>query len=199
MSKNNTASLLPFVQGRYIENSRWYMGSVMTFLVNSEHTNGSFSITEYLSKPGNEPPAHVHHREDEFFYILEGRIDAYIGKELLSAGQNEGVFFPKFIPHTFRILTPRLRMLIWLSPGGFEGYFRDMSEPARSLDLPTHAANYGEAGRYGSHIAAGKEHGISFLSSEEIRQQMPPLAELLALDDLGDSALMRNATGGRNE
>jgi hypothetical protein len=80
MSKNNTASLLPFVQGRYIENSRWYMGSVMTFLVNSEHTNGSFSITEYLSKPGNEPPAHVHHREDEFFYILEGRIDAYIGK-----------------------------------------------------------------------------------------------------------------------
>jgi hypothetical protein len=90
-------------------------------------------------------------------------------------------------------------MLIWLSPGGFEGYFRDMSEPARSLDLPTHAANYGEAGRYGSHIAAGKEHGISFLSSEEIRQQMPPLAELLALDDQGDSALMRNATGGRNE
>jgi mannose-6-phosphate isomerase-like protein (cupin superfamily) len=76
MSKNNTASLLPFVRGRYIENSRRYMGSVMTFLVNSEHTNGSFSITEYLSKPGNEPPAHVHHREDEFFYILEGRIDA---------------------------------------------------------------------------------------------------------------------------
>jgi hypothetical protein len=90
-------------------------------------------------------------------------------------------------------------MLIWLSPGGFEGYFRDMSEPARSLDLPTHAANYGEAGRYGSHIAAGKEYGISFLSSEEIRQQMPPLAELLALEDQGDSALMRNATGGRNE
>src|SRR6202041_3016417 len=64
MSKNNTASLLPFMQGRYIENSRWYMGSVMTFLVNSEHTNGSFSITEYLSKPGNEPPAHVHPREE---------------------------------------------------------------------------------------------------------------------------------------
>jgi mannose-6-phosphate isomerase-like protein (cupin superfamily) len=182
MSKNNTASLLPFVQGRYIENSRWYMGSVMTFLVNSEQTNGSFSITEYLSKPGNEPPAHVHHREDEFFYLLEGRIDAYIGKEFFSAGQNEGVFFPKFIPHTFRILTPRLRMLIWLSPGGFEGYFRDMSEPARSLDLPTDAANYGEADMDHA-LRAGKEHGISFLSPEEIRRQMSPLAELLALED----------------
>ena len=144
MSKNNLASLPPFVQGRSIENSRWYMGNVMTFLVNSEQTAGAFSMTEYLSKPRNEPPAHVHDREDEFIYVLEGRIDAYIGKEVFSAGQNEGVYFPKFIPHTFTILTPQLRMLIWMSPGGFEGYFRDMSEPARSLGLPEHAANYGE-------------------------------------------------------
>ena len=180
MSNNQLNTLPPFGHGRNIENSRWYMGNVMSFLVNSEQTDGTFSITEYLSKPGNEPPAHVHHREDEFFYVLEGRIDAYIGKELFSAGQNDGVFFPKFIPHTFKILTPRLRMLIWLSPGGFEGYFRDMSEPARSLDLPEHAANYGEADMDHA-LRAGKAHGISFLSPEAIRQQMPPFAELLAL------------------
>ena len=62
MSKNHLASLPPFVQGRSIENSRWYMGNVMTFLVNSEQTAGAFGMTEYLSKPGNEPPAHVHGR-----------------------------------------------------------------------------------------------------------------------------------------
>ena len=107
MSKNNLVPLPPFVQGRSIENSRWYMGNVMTFLVNSEQTDGAFSLTEYLSRPGNEPPAHVHDREDEFFYVLEGRIDAYIGKEVFSAGQNEGVYLPKFIPHTFTILTPQ--------------------------------------------------------------------------------------------
>jgi mannose-6-phosphate isomerase-like protein (cupin superfamily) len=180
MSKNNLASLPPFVQGRSIENSRWYMGNVMSFLVNSEQTDGAFSMTEYLSKPGNEPPAHVHDREDEFFYVLEGRIDAYIGKEVFSAGQNEGVYFPKFIPHTFTILSPQLRMLIWMSPGGFEGYFRDMSAPARSLGLPEHAANYGEVDMDHA-LRAGKEHGISFLSSEEIRQQMPALAKFLAL------------------
>ena len=59
MSKNNTASLPPFVQGRSTENSRWYMGSVMTFLVNSEQTNGapekstgypSFHRTRYGSR-----------------------------------------------------------------------------------------------------------------------------------------------------
>jgi quercetin dioxygenase-like cupin family protein len=156
------------------------MGNVMTFLVNSEQTDGAFSMTEYLSKPGNEPPAHVHNREDEFYYVLEGRIDAYIGKEVFSAGQNEAVYLPKFIPHTFRILTPQLRMLIWMSPGGFEGYFRGMSEPARSLGLPEHAANYGEVDMDHA-VRAGNEHRISFLSSEEIWQQMPPLANFLGL------------------
>jgi mannose-6-phosphate isomerase-like protein (cupin superfamily) len=180
MSKINLATQLPFAQGRQLDNSRWYMGNMMTFLVNSEQTNGAFSMTDYLSKPGNEPPAHVHDREDEFVYVLEGRIDAYIGKEVFSAGQNEGVYFPKFVPHTFRIVTPQLRMLIWISPGGFEGYFRDMSEPARSLNLPEHAVNYGAVDMDHA-IRKGNEHGISFLSSEEIRQQMPPLAKFLRL------------------
>jgi mannose-6-phosphate isomerase-like protein (cupin superfamily) len=180
MSKNNLASLSPFVQGRRIENSRWYMGNVMTFLVNSEQTDGAFSMTEYMSKPGNEPPAHVHDREDEFLYVLEGRIDAYIGKEVFSVDQNEGVYLPKFIPHTFRIISPQLRMLIWISPGGLEGYFRDMSAPARSLGLPEHQANYGEVDMDHA-LRAGKERGISFLSPEEIRQQMPPLATFLRL------------------
>jgi hypothetical protein len=71
-------------------------------------------------------------------------------------------------------------MLIWMSPGGFEGFFRDMSEPARSLGLPEHATTYGEVDMDHA-LRAGKERGISFLSSEEIRRQMPPLAKLLAL------------------
>jgi mannose-6-phosphate isomerase-like protein (cupin superfamily) len=180
MSKNNLAALPPFAQGRSIENSRWYMGNMMAFLVNSEQTDGAFSMTEYLSKPGNEPPAHVHDREDEFVYVLEGRIDAYIGKEVFSAGQNEGVYFPKLIPHTFTILAAQLRMLILMSPGGFEGYFRDMSESAGSLGFPEHAVNYGEVDMDHA-IRKGREYGISFLTPDEIRQQMPPLAMLLAL------------------
>ena len=178
MTQNNLTSLLPFAQGRNIENSRWYMGNVMTFLINSEQTAGGFSMTEYLSKPGNEPPAHVHDREDEFLYVLEGRIHAFIGQEVFSAGQNEGVYFPKYTPHTFKILSPQLRMLIWISPGGVEEYFQDMSEAARSLDLPEHQANYGEVDMDHA-LRAGKEYGITFLSSEEIRQQMASLAKLL--------------------
>ena len=180
MSTNNQATLPPFTQGRHVDNSRSYMGSIMTFLVNSEQTNGGFSMTDLLSKPGNEPPAHIHDREDELFYVLEGRIDAYIGKEVFPAGPNEGVYLPKLVPHTFSILTPHLRMLILMSPGGLEGYFRDMSEPARSLKLPEHAVTYAVVDM--DHATrAGREHGVSFLTPDEIRQQMPPLATLLAL------------------
>ena len=180
MSKTNLPTMPPFAQGRHLDNSRSYMGSIMTFLVNSEQTNGAFSMTDYLAKPGNEPPAHKHDREDEFLYVLEGRIDAYIGKEVFSAGPNEGVYFPKFVPHTFAILTPHFRMLILMSPGGLEGYFREMSEPARSLTLPEHAITY-RAVDMDHATRTGKEHGISFLTPDEIRQQMPPLAMRLAL------------------
>jgi hypothetical protein len=122
----------------------------------------------------------VHDREDEFLYVLEGRIDAFVGKEVFRAGPNEGLYLPKFVPHTFKILTPHLRMLISMSPGGLEGYFHDMSEPARSLNLPEHAVNYGAVDM--DHATrTGREYGISFLTQDEIRQQMPPLAMLLAL------------------
>jgi hypothetical protein len=54
-----------------------------------------------------------------------------------------------------------------------------MSEPARSLGLPEHAVNYGEVDMDHA-IRKGREHGISFLTPDEIRQQMPPLAKFLA-------------------
>jgi hypothetical protein len=70
-------------------------------------------------------------------------------------------------------------MLIWMSPAGFEGYFREMSEPARSLNLPEHAVNYGAVDMDHA-IRKGREHGISFLTPDEICQQMPRLAKFLA-------------------
>jgi hypothetical protein len=71
-------------------------------------------------------------------------------------------------------------MLILMSPGGFEGYFRAMSKPAGSLNLPEHAVNYAAVDMEKA-IRKGREHGIAFLTPEEIRQQMPPLAKLLTL------------------
>ena len=52
---------------------------LLTFLAESEGTGGRFSLIEGCLKPGNEPPPHVHEREDELFYVLEGKMDVYVG------------------------------------------------------------------------------------------------------------------------
>jgi len=69
--KNTLSPLVAYKRGRSLDSSNWYMGSLLTFLAESKDTGGSFTLIEGLLKPGNEPPPHIHGREDELFYILE--------------------------------------------------------------------------------------------------------------------------------
>ena len=64
-----------------LELSKWYMGILLTNLVEKKDTDGAFSLLEATLAPGNEPPPHVHSREDELFYVLEGEFDVYVGEE----------------------------------------------------------------------------------------------------------------------
>jgi len=164
--------LTPFKRGRSLDHATWYMGSLMTLLAEKAQTNGAFGFLEYLGKPGNEPPPHVHEREDELFYILEGEIDSFVGQQQFNLVAGECIFLPRLVPHGFRIRSARLRMLILLSPGGFEGYFREMSSPAKKLDMPTEALTYSSADL---EQAAKKcaQYGARFLSADEIVEQLP--------------------------
>src|SRR5215831_11674806 len=87
-------------------------GMLLTFLAESEGTGGRFSLIEGCLKPGNEPPPHVHEREDELFYVLEGKMDVYVGNEVFNVGAGECLFLPKLKPHTFVVRSPRLRNLV---------------------------------------------------------------------------------------
>jgi quercetin dioxygenase-like cupin family protein len=177
----------PYKRARTLDSSRWYMGSLVTFLAESKDTDGGFALIEYYSKPGNEPPPHVHEREDEFFYILEGEVDAYAGKEVFSAGAGECFFFRRRIPHAFVIRSPRLRALILISPAGFEKYFRVMSSPAGTLDLPPDAVTYLQ-GTPEEAVAMGAELGTQFLSPGEIAEQMPAFPGISARSGDGSTA-----------
>jgi mannose-6-phosphate isomerase-like protein (cupin superfamily) len=77
------------------------MGSLLTFLAESKDTRRAFTLIEGFLKPGNEPPLHVHEREDELFYVLEGEMDVYVGNEVFKVGAGECLFLPKLKPHTF--------------------------------------------------------------------------------------------------
>jgi quercetin dioxygenase-like cupin family protein len=118
--------------------SVWYVGNLFTILAGSEDTGGRFGLVEAVSRKGSEPPRHVHQREDEAWYVLEGEISYYIGDEIHRATPGSFVFAPRSVPHSFAFETDVIRKLILLAPGGAEEHFRDprFSEPARALTLP---------------------------------------------------------------
>lgn len=75
---------------------------------------------------GCEPPLHIHHREDEWLYVVEGRITAFVdGRELELAAGDLGCL-PRGVPHTYAVDTGTARMLAVNSPGGFVGMFGDV-------------------------------------------------------------------------
>jgi quercetin dioxygenase-like cupin family protein len=91
-----------------------------------EATGGAYTVFEE-----NEPvdtPLHVHEREDELFYVLEGEHVFQVGEQEHRAGPGDLVFAPRGIPHSQRRVVPRKgRTLVLTSPGGLEGFFRELA------------------------------------------------------------------------
>ena len=162
----------------------WHLGSLTTNLAEKRDTNGAFCLVEGTLIPGNEPPPHVHSREDELFYILEGEFDVYVGEEAFKVETGECIFLPKFKPHAFVIRSPRLRVLALFTPAGLEEAFRSMDSPAQSLELPTAAA-------LTDSTDAGKAlHGIKQMTAEDLKDTAQRLSDygvhLLAPDEIAD-------------
>lgn len=120
------------------ESSVWYLGCLFTVLADSEETGGQYALIESLSPKGAEPPRHIHRREDETFYVLEGEITFYVGDETYEAAPGAFVSAPRGVPYSYTFETDVIRMLVLVAPGGFEEFFRpaELSEPAQALELP---------------------------------------------------------------
>ena len=101
----------------------------------AESTGGAFSIIEEIP-PLVDTPTHVHAREDEIFYVLEGKHVFRVGDEEHEAGPGDLVFAPRGVPHSQRRLEPGVgRLLAMFSPSGFEGFFRELGEAERDGTL----------------------------------------------------------------
>jgi quercetin dioxygenase-like cupin family protein len=81
-------------------------------------------VVEAVINPGDEPPLHIHSREDEWFYVLEGEMTFHVGGDNHRVAAGAFVSFPRGIAHTFTIESPSARALIVNTPGGFEQMFR---------------------------------------------------------------------------
>lgn len=142
------------------ERTSWYMGHLFTYLVNGDETDGQFSLQEVTARRGLEPPPHIHHREDELYYILGGQVRFTVGERTIVAAAGDTVFLPRGVPHGFQILTEELHALILCTPAGLERYFQAFSEPAQALTLPPLEGLQPDIPRL---IALGQEYGIEFL------------------------------------
>jgi len=115
----------------------WFLGTLMIIKATGEDTGGAFTLFEQLAPPGFGPPLHVHHREDEPFFVLEGRARFRCGDREFVMESGGYVFLPKGVPHAFRIegSTPA-RLLQMTLPPGFERLVEEISVIAPSRTLP---------------------------------------------------------------
>jgi len=116
--------------------ARWWFAALAVIKATAADTGGSMTIVEMTEPPGAEAPLHVHHREDEAFWILEGSVTLYVGDAVIEASAGDYAFGPRDIPHRYVVGPAGCRMLFICTPGGFENLVREMSVPAASRTLP---------------------------------------------------------------
>jgi mannose-6-phosphate isomerase-like protein (cupin superfamily) len=89
-------------------------------------TGGSLTLVESRIEGG--PPRHVHAREDESFYVLDGTLSVSCGDDVFEAGPRSYVFLPRGVPHHFNTVSGPATVLLIVTPGGIEAYFREIRE-----------------------------------------------------------------------
>jgi quercetin dioxygenase-like cupin family protein len=104
----------------------WVLGQLVTLKLTAADTQGSFSLCEVVCPPGAGVPQHLHHREDETFYVLEGTMEFQLGDQRMIVEKGGFVHVPKGTFHGFTTVgSAPSRMLDCHSPGGFEAFFED--------------------------------------------------------------------------
>jgi quercetin dioxygenase-like cupin family protein len=138
----------------------WFLGCLATIKASSETTQGRVAVIEHLAPQGSGSPLHVHHNEDEWFYVTEGEITFWVGGTLFEASAGSFVYGPRELPHTFTVTSPQARFLLVVEPAGFEGFMRVLSQPAEALTLPPQTVQPPEPELM---MATAAEYGIEIL------------------------------------
>ena len=117
--------------------SLWVMGSLLQIVIGGEQTGGAYAIAEDRSSPGFGPPPHVHEREDEAFYVIEGEYLFGGDDGEVRAGPGTFVHAPKGQLHWWRNVGdgPGRHLEIFV-PAGLERMFEEIGEPAHAGDSP---------------------------------------------------------------
>lgn len=116
--------------------ARWWGEGLAVIKATGADTGGRVAIIAVTEPPGAVAPRHVHHREDEGFWVLEGEVTFDVGGTTIVASAGDYAFGPRDIPHSYRVGPDGCRMLFILTPAGFEELVRLISVPAQGRSLP---------------------------------------------------------------
>ncbi len=136
---NVTTSVEPSVIGPGQGDAYWFLGALATIKASTETTGGSVAVIEHLAPRGHGSPLHVHTREDEWFYVLEGELTFWVDGQVSVAPAGSFVYGPKGVPHTFVVSSETARFLLVTEPAGFEAFTRALGQPASRLEIPSPA------------------------------------------------------------
>jgi quercetin dioxygenase-like cupin family protein len=147
------------------------LGSMgVRFMVNGDESGGGFSLVEHPMAPRTlAAPLHRHSREDEYAFVLEGRVGAMLGEEVLYGQPGDLIFKPRHQWHTFWNAGDQpARILEIISPAGFERFFEELNEPPPSETGEPDPERATIADRYGLELDLDsipgllQEHGLTF-------------------------------------
>ena len=109
------------------------VGDRYTFLLTGDMTDGAYFVFEAFVQPGSGSPPHIHHREDEAFYIIDGEFEFIVAGKTICVRAGESVFGRRDVPHHFKnVGTTPGRMIITVTPAGLENFFVEIGTPLQS-------------------------------------------------------------------
>jgi quercetin dioxygenase-like cupin family protein len=157
---DTATQIAPIALGPGEGEALWFLGALATVKASAETTGGRVAVIEHLAPRGSGSPLHVHRREDEWFYVIEGELTLWVGGEVIVAGAGAFVYGPRDVPHTFTVSSEQARFLLVTEPAGFEQFVRALSEPATELVIPPPPT---EPPDVAAMAAKAAEHGLEIL------------------------------------
>ncbi len=122
---------MPVAINRDEGDARWWFGSLAVIKATAADTGGQMTIVEITEAPGAEAPLHLHHREDESFWLLKGEVTFEVGNTVIEAHAGDYLFAPRDVPHRYTVGPSGCRMLFVFTPGGFEDVLRSHQRTGR--------------------------------------------------------------------
>jgi quercetin dioxygenase-like cupin family protein len=160
---NDTTTTTVLARGAAEGPATWALGSLFEQLASGAETGGTFGLSRVTQPAGTATPLHVHSREAEAFYLLDGSMTYRAGEQTYQLSPGSFIYLPAGVPHAFRVTedTP-VRFLAVVAPGGLMDMYDGVGRPAaeRRLPGPDEADLAGDIQRW---LAAGPEYGLQVI------------------------------------